>query len=54
MLAHPWPFVHVAALTTGLVGNLTFDWQAGCVDPDTSLAAACGSLLTAFSEEFDR
>ena len=51
MLAHPRPLVHVAALSVCPEEILTLDSQGDWIDPDTALAAACGSLPTAFSEE---
>jgi hypothetical protein len=54
MLAHLRPLVHVAALSTGLGGILTLDSQAGWIDPDTALAAACGPYQSHFSEEVDQ
>jgi hypothetical protein len=42
MVAHRRPFVYVATLSTRLGENLTLDSQAGWIDADASLAAACG------------
>jgi hypothetical protein len=48
MFPHPRPAVYVAALSTSSGGFLTIDSQAGWIDLNAALAAACCLLSTSF------